>query len=148
MAKKSYYSVIKGETHYVSFNLILGLAVQWWNYFSWKENTSKGPCLLLYYIYNSNNSLCLLYTVDCGGKYKSGPFSEQCLSQWWEESGCSVEGTLSPINRNPTTSWDTMRTSEVKSDMNKYFLGALNGKQEATVQCFGEPAIFLCKYYL
>ena len=94
-------------------------------------------------------SLYKIYNVIIGNcdldDTKPGPHALSCLAQWWEEAGCSIYGTLSPLHAD-LTYWHSQNVGAVKADMALYhqytFDGSRSGDGLFTYMqyCLGETA--------
>ena len=81
--------------------------------------------------------------VDCClSDTSKGPFSLSCLTKWWLDSGCFVQGLQSPTRGGNNKFWNGKTVGEVKADMRlyrKYALeGRLYGGKSYVQSCFGE----------
>ena len=67
-----------------------------------------------------------------------GPHPMSCLIAWWQDAGCSLNGSASPtVNDGNIEYWNAIMVRSVKADMLLYFRWATNGREDYDLKCFG-----------
>ena len=64
-----------------------------------------------------------------------GPYSMSCLTSWWLEAGCLIDGHSSPT-RNTNDYWHGQSVATVKYDMSLYVQLSVNSDYYL-VRCYG-----------